>query len=58
MLEQGEEDAVVMLYNRYSARQLKRVVIPALLRHDHSAKEVRGMYNTNASRESAQRPTR
>ena len=45
--------AVVMLYNRYSARQLKRVVIPALLRHGRSAKEVRGMYDTNAAGESA-----
>jgi SAM-dependent methyltransferase len=44
--------AVVMLYNRYSARQLKRVVIPALLRHRRSAREVRGMYDTNAAGES------
>ncbi len=45
--------AVVMLYNRYSARQLKRVVIPALLRRGRSAAQVRGMYDSNAAGESA-----
>jgi SAM-dependent methyltransferase len=45
--------AVVMLYNRYSARQLKRVVIPALLRRGRSARDVRGMYDTNAAGQAA-----
>ena len=45
--------AVVMLYYRYSARRLKRVVIPALLRRGRSAAAVRGMYDTNAAGSSA-----
>ena len=45
--------AVVMLYNRYSARRLKRVEIPRLLRRGRSSAEVRGMYDSNAAGESA-----
>ncbi len=45
--------AVVMLYNRYSARQLQRVVIPGLLRRGQAASNVRGMYDTNAAGEAA-----
>ena len=39
--------AIVMLYNRHSARRLKRVVMPELLRRGRSATEVRGMYDSN-----------
>jgi SAM-dependent methyltransferase len=45
--------AVVMLYNRYSARQLRRVVLPGLLRRVRSAREVRKMYDTNQAGEAA-----
>ena len=45
--------AVVMLYNRYSARQLQRVVIPGLLRRGQAPSTVRGMYDTNAAGDAA-----
>jgi SAM-dependent methyltransferase len=45
--------AIVMLYNRYSARQLRRVVLPSALRRGRSAEAVRGMYDTNAAGEVA-----
>jgi SAM-dependent methyltransferase len=45
--------AVVMLYNRYSARQLKRVILPALLRRVRPATDVRRMYDANAAGEAA-----
>jgi SAM-dependent methyltransferase len=44
---------VVMLYNRHSARHLKRVVIPGLVRRARPGRDVRRMYDANAAGESA-----